>query len=467
MSSTTSNQAAVGFVREIIEKARKAQREVEFASQETVNMLSTAIAWELIKEDNVKLLAKTAYEETTIGDYESKYNKLIKKVKGCLRDIKDLKTVGIVEEVPEKGIKKIAKPVGIIGSLVPVTNPEVTPATQALFAIKGRNAVIFSPHPKGKKTTFKTVELMRKVLKKRNAPEDLLICIENPTKEIIDELMRQCDLVLATGGSAMVKAAYSSGTPAYGVGVGNAVIVIDETADIKDAAQKIRMSKTFDLASGCSSENSLVINNSIYDKMLDALNNEGGYLLNREEKKRLQDIMWADGHLNPNIIAKPVKKIAELAGIKCPDNCKFLMVEEEGTGKEHPFSGEKLSVVLTLYRYSEFKEAIELVNAIHSYQGAGHSCGIHSFNEENILQLSLNTRTSRVMVRQAHVFANSGDWCNGMPFTVSLGCGTWGGNIVSENICMKHYLNITWVSTPFDPIIPSDEELFGNIMYED
>lgn len=460
------NNSAERYVEKLIKRARSAQQTADSFSQERVDELSTAIAWSAVKKENARELAMLALEETRMGDYDSKYMKILKKIKGVQRDIKDAKTVGVIEVNKEKGITKIAKPVGVIGAIVPCTNPEVTPVITAMNAIKGRNAVVFSPHPRSKRTTLRTVQLMRETLRKHDAPEDLLICAENPTKEISNEIMKQCDLVLATGGGAMVKAAYSSGTPSYGAGAGNAVAVVDETVDIKDAAHKIMLSKTFDLASGCSCENSLVIQNSIYEQMLDALKMEGGYLANAGEKKRLQDIMWIDGQLNRDIVAQSAVRIAQMAGINLPESRKFILVEEEGVGKDYLFSGEKMSVVLTLYRYQDFEEAVRKVNAIQSYQGAGHSCGIHSFNEDHILQLSLATKTSRVMVRQPQNYGNSGDWCNGMPFTVTLGCGTWGGNIVSENIVLKHYINITWVSSPIEPAIPEDEELFGNIMLE-
>lgn len=457
----------VKYVENLIKRARKAQKAVESFSQEKVDELVAAIAWSVVKEENAKDLARLAMDETQLGDYDSKYKKIAKKIKGVLRDIKGVKSVGIISRDEEKGIVKIAKPVGVIGAIIPVTNPEITPVIKAINAIKGRNAVVFSPHPHSKKTTLKTVELMREALRKHGTPQDLLICAENPSKTMSNEIMRQCDLVIATGGAAMVKAAYSSGTPAYGVGVGNAVIIVDETADIKDTAHKIMLSKTFDLASGCSCDNSLVIKDNIYNELIDALKAEGGYLANSKEKKLLEKTMWINGHLNGEIIAQPVKKIADLARIKISLDRKFIMIEEEGAGKKFPFSGEKLSIVLTIYKYREFDEAVNLVNKIHSYQGAGHSCGIYSFNEDHILKLSMGTKTSRVMVRQPQVYGNSGDWCNGMPFTVSLGCGTWGGNIISENIVMKHYINTTWISYPIETKIPTDEELFGNIMFED
>lgn len=455
------------YVEELMKRARKAQEIASSYTQEYVDELVTAITWAAVKEENIKKIAKLAYEESRMGNYESKIGKLSKKPRGVLRDLKSQKSVGIIEKNEEKGLVKIAKPVGVIGAVVPCTNPEVTPVIKGMNAIKGRNAVVFSPHPRTKNTTYDMVEIMRQTLKKHGAPEDLLICAQNPSLELSGEIMKQCDLVVATGGGGMVKAAYSSGTPAYGVGAGNAVIIVDESADLEDAAHKVMLSKTNDFASGCSSENSLIINANVYDKFMNQLSKEDGYIVNKKEKEQLQKAVWVDGHLNKNIVAQSPQKIAEIANIQVPDETKFFVVEESGIGAEYPFSGEKLSVILTVYKYQEFNDAIKTLNKIQKYSGSGHSCGIHSFNEEHILKLALDTKTSRVMIRQPQNFGNSGDWCNGMPWTVTLGCGTWGGNIASENISFKHYINTTWVSYPIEPKIPTDEELFGNIMITD
>jgi sulfoacetaldehyde dehydrogenase len=454
------------YVSGLIERARKAQKIAEGFDQERVDHLVTAIVWNIVKPGTVEEISKFAVEETQLGNYESKYSKLMTKLKGALRDMKGKKSMGIIERDEEKGLIKIAKPVGVVGGVVPTTNPEATPVLKAIMAIKTRNALVLSPHPRAKKTNTMIVNIMRETLKKYDAPEDLIIGIENPTLGITQELMKQADLVLATGGSGMVKAAYSSGTPAYGVGVGNAVIVVDETADIKDAANKIMRSKTFDFATSCSSENSLVIQEGIYEEVVEALKAEGGYLLNHEEKEKLQKNMWIDGILNRDIVAQPVQTIAKVAGIEIPEDRKFIMVEEENVGPEYPFSGEKLSVVVALFKYKEFSDAIDKVNEITEYQGKGHSCGIHSTNEDHIEEFALKTYTSRVMVRQPQCLANSGAWTNGMPMTLSLGCGIWGGNISNENITWKHLLNTTWVSYPIANTQPTDEELFGDVMNE-
>lgn len=452
------------YVAGLMDRARKAQEIAESFTQEKVDELVKAIAWAAVKQENAEEVAKLAVEESQLGNYEGKLTKLTKKVRGMLRDIKDQKTVGVIEIDESKGLMKIAKPIGVIGALAPCTNPEATPVAKSMFAIKGRNAIVISPHPRTKKTNKRMVDLMRQALKKHGAPEDLIIAVDDPTLDISNEVMKQCDLIVATGGSPMVKSAYSSGTPAYGVGAGNAVIVVDETADIKDAAHKIMLSKTFDYATSCSADNSLVIQEGIYDQLIQALKEEGGYLTSSQEKEKVQAALWVDGHLNREVIAQSAQKIAQVAKLDIGQDRTFIMVEEQGMGKDYPFSGEKLSVVLTLYKYTTFDQAVEIVNKITQFQGSGHSCGIHSNNDEHILELGLKTKVSRIMVRQSQCYGNTGDWVNGMPFTMTLGCGTWGGNIASENITWKHFINTTWVASPIEPVIPTDEELFGDVM---
>ncbi len=453
-----------GIVKVLIERARKAQLIAETFTQRRADELAAAVVFALSREEVAREIAEMADAETGMGRIDSKIGKLTKKIPGCFYDVKNQKTVGVIDYNKETGITMIAKPIGVIGALIPSTNPEATPVFKGMLGLRGRNAVIFAPHPRAKKTTARVVELMRNVLKKNGAPEDLFICIENPSKLMAGELMSQCDTVMATGSGDMVRAAYSSGKPSYGVGAGNAVIVVDETADIEDAARKIRIGKTGDNASGCSAENSLVIQEGIYDSVLEALKKEGAYLATADEKAKLQRVMWIDGALSAKVVAQPADKIAALAGIDVPPDTQFLMVEEQGVGKGFPFSGEKISLVLTLYKYSDFDDAIAKVNAITGYSGLGHSCGIHSFDREHILKLGEQTKTSRVVVRQSHGNSNSGNWSNGLAFTFQLGCGTWGGNTASENITQKHYLNITRVAEPIGRTEPPESEIFGDLL---
>ncbi|WP_138418100.1 aldehyde dehydrogenase family protein [Aquibacillus sediminis] len=451
-------------VNELIERSRRAQEIAEGFSQRKVDELAAAIVYKLSRPELARELAVECVNETNIGNEESKINKLTKKMPAVFYQIKSEKTVGVIESNPEMGIQKIAKPVGVIAALIPSTNPEATPIFKGVLGLRARNAVIFAPHPASKETTMKVTNIMREVLEQNNAPKDLFICIDRPSKELSQELMAQADLTMATGSGDMVKSAYSSGKPAYGVGAGNAPVIVDETADLQDAAEKIKIGKTGDNASGCSAENSLVIHESIYDEMIELLQDKGGFLVSTKEKERLRDVMWIDGRLSRDIVAKPVDRIASLANIDIPNNAKFLMVKETGIGKQYPFSGEKMSLVLTIYKYSDFDEAVEKVNKITQYSGLGHSCGIHSNDEKHIMQLALNTKVTRVIVRQPHGAANSGNWFNGLANTFSLGCGTWGGNIVSENVTQKHYMNTTWVAEPIDRQPASEEEIFGDLL---
>ena len=454
------------YVKSLVERARKAQAVINDYSQEQVDELVTAIAYKMTRDDVKHELAVFALEDTKLGDVESKILKIETKIKGIYRDIKHVKTVGVVEEMPEKGLRRMTKPVGVIGALTPSTQPEMLPINQALFSLKARDAIIFSPHPRGHKTVEKVTAMMRDILKMYGAPEDLLICAENVTVDVTNEIMKQCDLVIATGGAPMVKAAYSSGTPAYGVGAGNACIVVDESADLEDAAAKTRISKTADLAAGCSCDNSLIILESVYDKMLEALRKEGGYMCTKEEGERIQKAIfptWPQDHvINRDIVASPVENIAEIAGISIPEGTKFIMVEESGSGFEHPLSGEKMCQVLTVYKEKDIDAAINRVNANHAYSGAGHSCGIHSKTDENIVKFATATRTTRVNVNLANAASNTGNWNVGYPFSGSLGCATWGNNIASENITLKHYMNNTWIATPIEAVKPTEEELFGD-----
>lgn len=459
----------IEYVTGLVERAHAAQKIAEGFTQEYVDKLTREIGWALVQPDTVKEIAEFCLKETRMGTLEAKQNKLFVKVRGVLNDINPLKSVGVIEENKELGIRRLGKPVGVIGSLIPTTQPELCPATQAMLAVKARDAIVFSPHPRSQKTTLMVTDIIRSVLKKNGAPEDLAICIEAPTMTKSQELMRQADMVIATGGAGMVKAAYSSGTPAYGVGVGNAVVVIDETADLKKAARNVHISKVFDYASGCSCDNSIVVQESVYDEFMECLKAEGAFMTKKEDYEKMRKALWPEWpqnhQLNRDIVTQPAKRIAEIAGIDgVTDDTTMILVEEDGYGFEHPFSGEKLCVVLTVFKYKEFQEAIDIVNGIHDYMGAGHSCGIQTTNDEHAMQLALNTHTTRVMINQAQSGANGGSWTNGMPFTGSLGCGTWGGNIVSENITLKHFLNNTWVATAIPSRQPSDEEIFGDAM---
>ncbi|MBD2859824.1 aldehyde dehydrogenase family protein [Spongiibacter sp. KMU-158] len=451
-------------IAELIERSRKAQAVIENYTQEQIDELITGMVWAVCKPGVAEEIAQFTVDETQLGNYDGKFLKIFRKTRATLVDIINDKSVGIIEEDKERNIVKIVKPVGVIGALAPCTNPEATPVIKAISAVKGRNAIIIAPHPRSKLTNKKICDLMRGALKTMGAPEDLVISIDTPSLELTGELMKQCDRILATGGAAMVKSAYSSGTPALGVGAGNAVITVDDTADLDEAAEKIRISKTLDLAASCSSDNAVVAFESVADALLEKLQAQGGYICTEEDKAKLQAIIWEDGHIASRIVAQPAPVLAEMAGIQLPEGKSFFIVPETGAGADYPFSGEKMSVVMAFYVVKDIDAAIEKTNAIQAYQGMGHSCGIYSYNDDNIMKFAMATKTSRVMVNQPQAPSNSGNLWNGMRQTFSLGCGSWGGNATNNNITWQDLVNVTWVSknlaTP--KVLPADEELFAS-----
>jgi len=275
--------------------------------------------------------------------------------------------------------------------------------------------------------------------------------------------MAQADLIVATGSQNNIRAAYSSGTPAIGVGQGNVAVIVDETADCEQAAEKVVASKVFDNATSCSSENSVIVLESVLERFTKALKISGALLLNPSEKESLEQTMWSDGELNPAILARSAAEIARVAGIRRADlRCQILVVEESGVGESYPFSGEKLSPVLTLYRVPDFSAACDRVREIYRYQGAGHSIGLHSSHPDRPLQIGLTMPACRVIVNQAHCFATGGSFDNGVPFSLSMGCGSWGGNSVSDNVNYRHYLNIVRVVRPIPLREPSEAALLGH-----
>ena len=442
-----------------VARARAAMAAIADYDQPTVDRLCQAVAWATANPATSARLANMSVDESGMGGREPSRRG---KVLGILRDALRQKSMGVIEEIPEKGIVKYAKPAGVIVSLIPVTSPYITPIGIAIYAIKCKNAVVFSPHPASRRTTNETVRLMRAALVAQGAPADILQCIETPSIPLANELMASGDLTIATGGPAMVKAAYGSGKPAYGVGAGNASMVIDETADVDEAARNTRLSKTNDYGSGCSADGNLIVESSIYDRFLAQLQTEGGYLVEGAEKAQLQAAYWdAEGRRTADTIARPAEVIAARAGITLPAGKTFFIVPETQIGKTHPFSTEKLGVVLSIFRYTGFDHALDLVRRIFETGGKGHSCGIYSFDDAHIHALALVAPVSRIMVRQVQSRSNAGNFTNGMPQTSSMGCGIWGGNITNENVSLKHYMNVTWVSRPIAEDKPSEAELFG------
>ncbi len=447
-------------VADLVRRARAAQAEYARWPQARVDEAALACGWAIMKPENNRALAEMAVRDSGLGNAEDKFAKNYRKTLGLLRDIAGVKTVGVIADHPELGVTEIARPVGVVAAITPSTNPGATPANQIINALKCGNAIILAPSPKGHSTCEMLLGFIHREFEKIKADPDLVQVLPAPvTKESTHELMRLADLVAATGSQSNIRAAYSSGTPAIGVGMGNVVSIVDASADLADAARKIALSKTFDNATSCSSENAVVILAPVYDAMLAELAQQGGELLDAAEKAKLQGVMFPGGKLSPATTAQSAEKIAGLAGLSRKG--KFLMVEESGTGRDYPFSGEKLSPVLAVYRARDFDEAFSLTARIYDYQGKGHSVSIHTRSEAQVMRLGLEMPVARVIVNQAHCIATGGSFDNGLPFSLSMGCGTWGGNSFSDNMHWRHFLNITRIARVIPERIPADEEIFG------
>ena len=431
----------------LVGRARAAQRIADAYDQARTDEIVAAAGWAILEPARNRALAELAVADTGIGNIEDKVRKNHRKTLGLLRDLQGARSVGVIAEDPARGLVEIARPVGVVCAVTPSTNPAATPANKIINALKGRNAVIVAPSPKGWATAVRLVEHVHAEFDRIGAPRDLVQVLPAPVdKASTLALMRLCDLVVATGSQANVRAAYASGTPAFGVGAGNVAGIVDETVDsaaaLDAAADRITRSKTFDNATSCSSENSLVLLDAVYERVVAALVQRGAVRLDAAQRARLQALMWPEGKLSPAVIGQSAAVIAERAGFGAIAAAKptMLLVEESAAaiGPEHPFSGEKLSPVLALYRAGTFEEAAGVVERIYAHQGAGHSVGLHSARPDRALQLGLTLPVSRVIVNQAHCIATGGSYDNGLPFSLSMGCGTWGRNSFSDNMNYRH-----------------------------
>ena len=453
-------------VDELMAAAREAQAQINNYTQEQVDEMCLSAGWEVYNDLNIDILARMAVEETGYGNYTSKVIKHKRKIGGVLHDIQGVRTVGCIEHDAKTGISKYAKPVGVICAILPATNPTATCGGKAIGMLKCRNAVIFKPSSRAKDCTTEVVNMMRRGLERVGAPADLLQVIELPEREATAELMAKADLIVATGSGPLVKAAYSSGTPAFVVGGGNAVVIIAEDADLEDAAKKIHVSKTFDYAASCSSENAAVIIKSVYDKALDAFKKLHTHVCSAAEANTLQEYMFKRNKkgalaLNPDVIAKSALLIAENAGLSVSPDTTMIIVESQDPPMTDPWPDEIISPVLVVYKANDMAQAIQTLKILTSRVGSGHSCGIHTFNRTYIERLGMAMHTSRITVRQPMSAANGGHPFNRMPLTATLGYGTWGGNLTTENIYFKHFMNVTWVSEPVEPWSFTDDEMWG------
>jgi len=456
--------AEAALVDNMIIKARIAQQVFEEqGTQAAYDQAALAAAWALMEPSRNQELSKLAVETTDLGNSADKILKNYRKTLGLLRDIKDVTTTDIINADAESGITEIGRPLGVIGAVVPATNPVATPTNNVVNALKCGNAIILSPSPKGATVCEKLVACMHAEFDKTGIDRDLVQMLPLPSSKIkTQRLMEACDLIIVTGSQDNVRRAYTSGTPAIGVGAGNATVIIDETADLCAAATKISASKTFDNATSCSSENAIIVIDEIYDEFMQELHQAGGRLLDHQQASKLKTALFENGNLNRHMIAKDIDVFLRIARLQVEDTdaARFIMLTADGTGPEHPESGEKLSLALAVYRAKDFTAAAGLAKAILQHQGAGHSIGLHTTDDTRALLLGRTLPVCRVIVNQAHCFATGGSFDNGMPFSLSMGCGSWGGNSIDENLNYRHFMNITRIVRPIPAVEPALEDIF-------
>ena len=446
--------------------AKKAQEQYEAnGSQELFDLACQAVGWALMQPENNSELSKLAVSETGLGNVNDKIQKNHNKTLGLLRDIKNTKSFGHIYDDKVKGISVYFRPKGVVAAIVPSTNPLATPTNNIINALKTGNSIIIAPSPKGAGPFAVLLKHIRKNLADVGINPDLVQMVTTPpSKSKTQRLMELADLLVVTGSQNNVRAGYSSGTPALGVGQGNVVTILDETADVTDAAEKIAKSKTFDNATSCSSENSVIVVRSKYKEALIALEQAGGLILDENETQRVVNLHWQNGRMNTALLAKDINVIIDETKLahRSDKNTRFLVLPTQEAGPDAIVSGEKMSQFLTLYLAEDFDHALKLAIKIQNYQGAGHSLGLHSKNDERAHQMAMSAKTCRVIVNQAHCFATGGFFNNGLPFSLSMGCGSWGGNSIDENLNWKHFINRVKIVRVIEEDKPSLEDLFGD-----
>jgi succinate-semialdehyde dehydrogenase len=452
---------AKAYIDSMIEKSRIAQKQFESFTQEQVDAIVREIG--KVVYDNAEELAKMAVEETGMGVYDHKVAKNKGKSKTIWNSLRDKKSVGIINRDAETGIVEVAKPMGVVGAVTPTTNPIVTPMCNAMFALKGRNSIVVAPHPRAKKCSGETVKRINEALKKHNAPENLIQIIEEPSIEKTNLLMNATDVVVATGGMGMVKAAYSSGKPAYGVGAGNVQVVVDRGVDFDDAAKKIIAGRTFDNGIICSGEQTVIAHEEDYDAVMKAFEDNGAfYISDAETKEKFRNILFVDGHISRDVVGQTPQKLAEMVGIEIPAETKVILIEADGIGEEDVLCKEKMCPVMATFRYKTFEEGVKIAQTNLNLEGAGHSAAVHSNDNAHIDYAGEHLTVSRLVVNQPSSTTAGGSFFNGFAPTTTLGCGSWGNNSISENFTYKHMMNISRIGHYMaDRVVPTDEELWA------
>lgn len=448
-------------IKRMIQKARKAQaiyaRQFDQDDVDKVIKLATRAIY-----DNAENLAKLTIEETEMGVYTDKVSKNRNKSKGVWFDLKDKKSIGILSIDERTGLIEIAKPIGVVAGVTPMTNPVVTPMSKISFALKTKNAIIISPHPKAKKCSTMAVKTILEAIAPMEVPDGMVQIIEEPTLEKTQTLMALCDVTVATGGMPMVKSAYSSGKPSFGVGAGNVQVILDRHIDYEYVAGKVVTGRSFDNGIICSGEQSFIYPKEDRDVVMEAFKKNGAYIATKEEREKVIKAIFEDGHTARDVVGQSVHVIAKKAGVSIPENTRVIVVESNGGyGTNDDISKEKMCPVLAAFPYQYFDEALEIAQTNLNFEGNGHTAGLHSNNQANIIKAGTELSVSRLIVNAICATTAGGSIQNGLPVTNTLGCGSWGNNSISENFTYKHLLNITRIAPLSARInVPSDEEIW-------
>ena len=454
-------QTTPELVNRLVARARAAQAMFESFPQHKVD----AIVRDLAKYvyDNAEALAGMAHKETGLGVYEDKVQKAKGKARVIWNNLKGKKSRGIIGEDTENNLVLVAKPMGVVGAVCPVTNPVVTPMCNAMFALKAGNAIIFAPHPKADDSTWHLTKQYQRIVREHGGPDDLVQTVRHGSVETTQALMKAVDVVVATGGGAMVKSAYSSGKPSYGVGAGNVPVVIDRGVDLRDAAEKITAGAAFDNGIICSHEQFVLAPEEQYEAAIEAFRATGKVWFTKDEAQveALRQVVFHRGHLNKDIVGRSAQEIARKAGIEVPEEVRVILVPARGAGDDDILAKEKLCPVVAILPYKTFEEAVEKAKANLLVEGAGHSAALHSNDEEHIRAMGIALPISRLVVNQASSLTAGGSLTNGFAPTTTLGCGSWGGNSISENLDYKHLMNVSRIGKVIDRRPPTDEEIWA------
>ena len=462
MSNKESASVNGSSIQQLVTKAHHAQVIYETFKQEQVDAIVRDIGKFVF--DNAEPLARMAVDETGMGSYEDKILKNKGKARVIWNNLKDKKSRGVIGEDIESNLMFVAKPMGVVAAVTPVTNPIVTPMCNGMFALKTGNAVIFAPHPKAQKCAeYLVLEFMR-IVKYHNGPDNLIQVVTDGSVDKTQQLMQSADVVVATGGDAMVKSAYSSGKPSYGVGAGNVPVIIDRNIDLKDAVSKIVAGASFDHGIICSHEQFVIAPEEDYEETVRLFSDTGQvwFTDNQEEVQKFREVIFYNGLLNKDAVGVSAYDVAKMAGISIPESTRLILLPADGSGSEDILAKEKLCPVIAILKYQDFDDAVRMAKANLFVEGAGHSAALHSDSDDHIQKAGLELPISRLVINQASSLSAGGSLANGFAPTTTLGCGSWGGNSISENLDYKHLMNVSRIGRIIPDIaVPTDEEIWA------